>query len=100
MRAMSVRRLAYYVIGLGVILPLLANDPAIIAMLFDPEFLTITGTVGVAMVRNDVRTVVARLRSSAVVIDIAAGIAMAREDPRSLMRTRAEEHRLNSSHVA
>ncbi|HLR84031.1 MAG TPA: hypothetical protein VK059_03725 [Nocardioidaceae bacterium] len=84
---MSVRRLAYYVIGLGVILPLLAIDPAIIAMLFDPEFLTITGTVGVAMVRNDVRTVVERLRSSGVVIDIAAGIAMAREDPRSLMRT-------------
>lgn len=83
---MSCRRIAYYVLGVSVILPLLAIDPAVIGMLFDPEFLTITGTVGVAMVRSDVRIVVDRVRSSVVMMDIAVGIAMSRADPRSLMR--------------
>ena len=83
------RRRAALCVGVAAVLPLVAVDPAAIALLFHAELLVAMGTVGTAMLHADLRLVVRRswrrVADSTDVAMVRGGLALARREPRSLL---------------
>jgi hypothetical protein len=72
-------------LGAAAIMPLVAIDPAAVVLLFDVEFLVMTASAGLAMLRGDGRVLLDHCANSLTVLALRAGAAMTREDPRSLL---------------
>lgn len=83
-RRMLIRRLLH-VLGLAAALPLVAVDPALVALLFDAEFLVLLASVGLGMLRGDGRVTVRRMLQSPFVTELRIAFVLTRERPRSLL---------------
>lgn len=73
-------------VGVLVVLPLVAVDPAMVALLVDVELLAAFGGAGLLFLRGEGRLVVDRLATSLPVLEVRAGWGLTREDPGSLLR--------------
>lgn len=84
-----VRRRTFLLLGALAVVPLVLVDPALLVFLFDLEFLTLLGTVGVLQTRDSVlqaaRSCWARIAVSAFVLEMVAGWRLTRAEPRSLL---------------
>jgi hypothetical protein len=80
----SSRRLPWLVVGLLVVLPLLAVDPAVAALLVDPELLMAVGGAGLLLVSSDLRSVVHRPVVSLPVQWIRVGLLLSGRRPGTL----------------
>ncbi len=84
-----VKRRLCLLLGLAAVLPLVAVDPDLVVLVFDAELLALLGSVGLGLVRADVRVfltgAVGALATSLPVLEIRAGWRLTREEPRSLL---------------
>jgi hypothetical protein len=74
-----------HLLGLLAVLPLVAVDPALIVLIYDAGFLTLMGSVGVALLRGDTRVMWLRVRDSQFVTEVRVAATLTRERPRSLL---------------
>jgi len=81
----SPSRLLLLLIGVAVVVSLLAVDPAVLGLLLDADFLTLSAAVGIAFVRQDVRLWTGRAAASLPVLWCRVGVRLTREQPRSLL---------------
>jgi hypothetical protein len=81
----SRRPLPWLVVGLLVVLPLLAVDPAVAALLVDPELLVAVGGAGLLLLRSDLRSVVHRTAVSLPVQWIRVGLLLSCRRPGTLV---------------
>jgi len=72
-------------LGALAVVPLLAVDPTVVALLVDADFLALAGVVGLALLRGDARLVMHRLAASLPVLWVRAGISLSRSRPRTLL---------------
>lgn len=72
-------------LGLLVVLPLVAVDPALVGLLFDAEFLALLGTVGLGLLRGDARVLLRRMSQNQFVTELRVAVVLTRERPRSLL---------------
>jgi hypothetical protein len=84
LQALLCRRFTH-LLGLMVVLPLVAVDPAMIVLVYDAEFLALLGSVGLALLCGDVRILWRRVRDSLLVTELRVATALTRERPRSLL---------------
>lgn len=84
LRNLLSRRLMH-LLGLVAVLPLVAVDPAMIVLLYDAELLALLGTVGLRLLRGDVRVMWLRVRDSQFVMEVRVAATLTRERPRSLL---------------
>jgi len=83
-RRTTLRRLMMLLGALAVV-PLLAVDPAVVALLVDADFLALAGVVGLALLRGDLLLVAHRLAVSLPALWIRVGVRLSRERPRTLV---------------
>lgn len=83
-RSLLTRR-SMHLLGLLAVLPLVAVDPALIVLIYDAGFLTLMGSVGVALLRGDTRVMWLRVRDSQFVTEVRVAATLTRERPRSLL---------------
>lgn len=74
-----------WVLGLVVVAPLVAVDPAVVVLLFDVELLVLLGSLGLRMTRDDLAVLWHRVLASQVVIDTRAGWRLSWQEPRTLL---------------
>jgi hypothetical protein len=72
-------------LGAAAVLPLLAVDPAVVALLLDADFLALLGVVGITLLRGDSRLVRHRLAVSLPALWVRVGLTLTREQPASLL---------------
>jgi hypothetical protein len=72
-------------LGFAAVLPLLAVDPAVVALLLDADFLALVGVVGLALLRGDLRLLRHRVAVSLPALWIGVGLRLSRERPRTLV---------------
>jgi hypothetical protein len=78
------RRIVPLALGALAVAALLAVDPGAITLLLDVDFLALLGTVGLALLRGDVRAVLARMLTSHGWSMVRAGAALTRHQPFTL----------------
>ena len=83
-RRTTLRRLMVLLGALAVV-PLLAVDPTVVALLVDADFLALAGVVGLALLRGDLLLVAHRLAVSLPALWIRVGVRLSRERPRTLV---------------
>jgi hypothetical protein len=79
------RRRLMLLFGFAAVLPLLAVDPAVVALLLDADFLALAGVVGLALLRGDARLLAHRLAVSLPALWVRAGISVTRWRPGTLL---------------
>jgi hypothetical protein len=79
------RRRLMLVLGLAAVLPLLAVDPAVVALLLDADLLALVGVVGLALLRGDAGLLRHRVAVSLPALWIDVGLRLSRERPRTLV---------------
>ena len=72
-------------LGAAAVVPLLAVDPAVVALLLDADFLVLVGVVGLALVRGDARLALGRAAGSLPVLWVRCGISLTRSSPGTLL---------------
>jgi hypothetical protein len=82
------RRVLPFVLGALAVASLLAVDPGAIALLLDVDFVGLLGTVGLALLRGDVRAVLARAVTSHGWSMVRAGADLTRRQPLTLAGAR------------
>jgi hypothetical protein len=82
------RRAVPFVLGALAVVSLLAVDPGALALLLDVDFLVLLGTVGLALVRGDVRVVLGRVLTSHGWAMVRAGADLTRRQPSTLAGAR------------
>ena len=80
-----VRRRGLWALGLVVVAPLVAVDPAAVVLLFDAELLVLLGSLGLRLTRDDLAMAWHRVLASQVVIDTRAGARLSWQEPRTLL---------------
>jgi hypothetical protein len=78
-------RLLWTLLGAAAVLPLLAVDPAAVALLLDADFLALAAVVGIALLRGDAGLVRRRLAVSLPSLWLRVGLTLSRERPASLL---------------
>jgi hypothetical protein len=81
----SDRRWPWLVVGLLAVLPLLAVDPAVVALLLDPELLVALGGAGLLLLRSDLRTAAHRVMASLPVLWVRVGLRLSVLEPDTLI---------------
>lgn len=71
-------------LGAAIVLSVLAVDPGVIALLLDVDVLAALGGAALMLLHSDVRAVSARIATSFVAVMVRCGVAVTRDDPRSL----------------
>lgn len=66
------------------LVPLLGIDPGVLALVLDLDFLALAGSVGLALLRQDVGMVARRVGRSLPVVWVRVGVVLTREAPRTL----------------
>jgi hypothetical protein len=84
LRRRTGRRLAW-LLGVAVVLPLLAVDPAVLALLLDADFIALAGVVALALLRGDARRVASWSAVCLPVLWVRVGTRLTRERPRTLV---------------
>lgn len=82
---MNRRRLWLVLLGLIVVAPIAIVDPSAAFLLFDVDFVVVMGTVGLAYLRGDAAVALRWLATSFAGACCRAGVALTRDDPRSLL---------------
>ena len=67
------------------LLPLVAVDPASLAVLLDVDFLLLAGTVGLTMLGADATVLGSRIARSLPVLWVRVGVSLSRSDPGTLV---------------
>jgi hypothetical protein len=78
-------RLTLLVLGAIAVVALLGVDPAVAAFLLDGEFLVLLGAVGLGLMGIQVRVLLHRVAVSTTAQYLRAGVAVTREDTRTLL---------------
>jgi hypothetical protein len=79
------RRVLMLALGAAAVVPLLAVDPAVVALLLDADFLVLAGVVGLALLRGDARLVLGRAAASLPVLWVRSGVSLTRSRPGTLL---------------
>jgi hypothetical protein len=72
-------------VGAAVVVSLLAADPAVLGLLLDADFLTLSAMAGIAFLRHDVERWTHRAAASLPVLWCRLGLRLTREQPGSLL---------------
>jgi hypothetical protein len=70
--------------GIAAVAPLIAVDPAVLALLLDLDFVAVVGVAGLGLLHGDLRVVRARLARSLPVLWVRVGWELTRAAPRTL----------------
>jgi hypothetical protein len=79
------RRWLWLALGVLAVLPLLAVDLSVVALLLDPELLAAVGGAGLLLVRSDLRDAVRRGLATLPVLWVRAGAALTWHRPATLL---------------
>jgi hypothetical protein len=66
------------------LVPLLGIDPGVLALVLDLDFLALAGSVGLALLRQDVGMMARGVGRSLPVVWVRVGLVLTREAPRTL----------------
>jgi hypothetical protein len=71
-------------VGIVALAPLIAVDPAVLALLLDVDFVALVGVVGLGLLRGDTRRLVHQLGQSLPAVWMRVGVELTRTSPRTL----------------